>query len=56
MIKLAVRVTDLGYAMHVGGDPEVQTHIFEIDDPQLEQILKPQKYITKSISIVAEDK
>lgn len=54
MIKLAIRITDLGAAIHVGGDPDVTTHIVEIENCRLEALLKPAAYATKSISVVEE--
>lgn len=56
MIKLAVRVTNYGAAANVGGDPEVTTHIVSIEQPELEKLLEHDKWETKTISIVKEEK
>jgi len=58
-IKLAVRITDLGEAVH-GGEVIVQTHVFKIEHPALERLIKPfldkkaPDYTTYSISVVHE--
>lgn len=56
MIKLAVRVTNFGASVNVGGDPEVTTHIVSIEHPELEKLLEPEKWETKTISLVKEVK
>jgi len=58
-IKLAVRITDLGEALN-GGEVIVQTHVFKIEHPALEKLIKPflekkaPEYATYSISVVYE--
>ena len=56
-VKLAVRITNMNMAVHLGGDPEVTTHIVEIENEKLEQLLnvnetQDDSYISRSISIV----
>jgi len=58
-IKLAVRITDLGEAVH-GGEVIVQTHVIEIQNAELERLIKPflkkkpPGYQSYSISVVYE--
>ncbi|MBW1975252.1 MAG: hypothetical protein JRI45_06740 [Deltaproteobacteria bacterium] len=58
---MAVRITDLGEALH-GGEVIVQTHVFKIEHPALEKLIKPflekkaPDYTTYSISVVHEEK
>jgi len=55
-VKLAIRITDMNMLVHIGGEPEVSTHIVEIENEKLEQLLKYKEYTSKSISIVHEGK
>ena len=55
MIKLAIQITDCGMAAHVGGPPQVKTHIIEIEHKQLEELLKEESWTAKTISIVAQE-
>jgi len=58
-VKLAVRITDLGEAVH-GGEVIVQTHVIEIQNAELERLIKPflkkkpPGYQSYSISVVYE--
>jgi hypothetical protein len=52
MIELAIRVTNYGAAANIGGDVVVQTYIVSVEHPQLEKILKPEKWETKTIDNV----
>lgn len=57
-IKLAIRISDMGAAVHIGGDVEVMTHIVEVENDELERLLNPfikgQQWQTHSISLVRE--
>ena len=55
-IKLAIRIVDFAAAQHIeGAEIEVETYIVEIENQRLEDLLKPSKYRTKSISLVVEN-
>lgn len=54
MIKLAIRVTNFGAAVNAGGDPEVITYIVSVEHPELEDLLKPEKWTTTTISLAKE--
>jgi hypothetical protein len=55
MIELAIRVTNYGAAVNIGGDVVVITYIVSVEHPQLEKLLKPEKWETKTISVVDEE-
>jgi hypothetical protein len=56
MIKLAVKVTNFGASINVGAELDVITHIISIEHPELEKLLEPEKWETKTISLVKEVK
>ena len=50
-VKLAVKISDVGLAAHVGGDPQTETHIVELESEELEQLLaRRNDWVTVSIS------
>ena len=52
-VKLAIRISDVGLAAHVGGDPQTETHIVELENEKLEQLLaRNNDWVTVSISEV----
>ena len=55
-IKLAVRIVDFAAAQHIeGAEIEIETYVVEVESKRLEDLLKPSKYRTKSISLVVDD-
>ncbi len=55
MIKLAIRKGYFGAAMHIGGDIDFSTYIVEVENEKLEQLLKPEQYVSISINTVEEE-
>lgn len=55
-VKLAIRITDFAAAQHIEGtDVETETYVVEVENQKLEDLLKPSKYRTKTISLVIEN-
>lgn len=55
--KLAIKISDGGGAVHVGGSVDEWTHVIEIENEELEKILKPfiegkALYCSCSISLI----
>ena len=58
-IKLAIKISDGGAAVYVGGGVDERTHVVEIKNKELEEILRPfvegkALYCSCSISLVRE--
>lgn len=59
-IKLAIKISDGGAAVHIGGSADEWTHVVEVENEELEKILRPfiegkALYCSCSISFVREE-
>lgn len=59
-IKLVIKISDGGAAVHIGGSADEWAHIIEVENEELEKILRPfaegkALYCSCSISLVREN-